>query len=123
MFYQNEKQETTEIGGPDGVVVIMSDYRAIGPGFDSLRGLSWLKARLASRPLGVQYVSQTTDVQFLDGIRGDAVVGGEGERGTELPTPPGVLDCGCPTCFGDVLEETEKHYSNIIISYINMCVS
>ncbi|KAL1123577.1 hypothetical protein AAG570_002653 [Ranatra chinensis] len=35
--------------GPDGVVC---DYHAEGPGFDSLRGQSWLKARLASRPLG-----------------------------------------------------------------------
>ncbi|KAL1116455.1 hypothetical protein AAG570_004928 [Ranatra chinensis] len=40
-------------GGPDGVVVRMPDCHAIGPGFDSLRLQSWLKARLASRPLGV----------------------------------------------------------------------
>ncbi|KAL1115073.1 hypothetical protein AAG570_007104 [Ranatra chinensis] len=42
-------------GGPDGVVVRMTDYHAIGPEFDFLRGQSWLKARLASRPLGVYY--------------------------------------------------------------------
>ncbi|KAL1123976.1 hypothetical protein AAG570_001746 [Ranatra chinensis] len=35
-------------GGPDGVVVSVCDYHAEGPGFDSLRGQSWLKARLAS---------------------------------------------------------------------------
>ncbi|KAL1122269.1 hypothetical protein AAG570_003674 [Ranatra chinensis] len=32
-------------GGPDGVVVRVSDYHANGPGFDSLRGKSWLNAR------------------------------------------------------------------------------
>ncbi|KAL1140350.1 hypothetical protein AAG570_000282 [Ranatra chinensis] len=40
-------------GGPDDVVVSVCDYHAEGPGFNSLRGQSWLKARLASRPLGV----------------------------------------------------------------------
>ncbi|KAL1131845.1 hypothetical protein AAG570_011456 [Ranatra chinensis] len=40
-------------GGPDDAVVRISDYHAMGPGFDSLRGQSWLKARLTSRPLGV----------------------------------------------------------------------
>ncbi|KAL1116497.1 hypothetical protein AAG570_004969 [Ranatra chinensis] len=40
-------------GGPDGVVLSVCDYHAEGPGFDSLRGQSWLKARLTSRPLGV----------------------------------------------------------------------
>ncbi|KAL1129997.1 hypothetical protein AAG570_012940 [Ranatra chinensis] len=42
----------SDAGGPDGVVVSVSDYHAKGPGFDSLRGQSWLKARLAPGPLG-----------------------------------------------------------------------
>ncbi|KAL1117761.1 hypothetical protein AAG570_004076 [Ranatra chinensis] len=39
-------------GGLDGVVVSICDYHAEGPGSNSLRGHSWLKAGLASRPLG-----------------------------------------------------------------------
>ncbi|KAL1122844.1 hypothetical protein AAG570_003170 [Ranatra chinensis] len=41
------------IWGPDGVVVSVCDYHAEGPGLDSVRGQSWLKSRLAPRPLGV----------------------------------------------------------------------
>ncbi|KAL1139818.1 hypothetical protein AAG570_006795 [Ranatra chinensis] len=52
-----------------GVVVSMPDYHAVGPGVDSLKalGLLGLKARLASRPLGVQYVSQMIDPLGKDG--------------------------------------------------------
>ncbi|KAL1115261.1 hypothetical protein AAG570_007292 [Ranatra chinensis] len=49
----NPKAPQTAIGVPDGVVVRICDYHAEGPGFDSLRDQSWLKARLASRPSGV----------------------------------------------------------------------
>ncbi|KAL1115944.1 hypothetical protein AAG570_005439 [Ranatra chinensis] len=44
---------STNSGGPDGVVVRVCDCHAKGPRFDSLRGQSWLKARLVSKPVGV----------------------------------------------------------------------
>ncbi|KAL1131401.1 hypothetical protein AAG570_011018 [Ranatra chinensis] len=82
MFHKNKTQETTEKGslgqrcsgpatslvrgdmpafpkengGPYGVEVSISDYHAMGSGFDSLRCQSWLKARLASRTLDIQYI-------------------------------------------------------------------
>ncbi|KAL1122837.1 hypothetical protein AAG570_003163 [Ranatra chinensis] len=59
-------------GGP---VFSVCDCRAEGPGFDSLRGQSRLKARLASRPLGVQYAAYVTR-------------GGDPRRLGESETPP-----------------------------------
>ncbi|KAL1115139.1 hypothetical protein AAG570_007170 [Ranatra chinensis] len=47
------------IGGPDGVVVSMIDYHAIGPGFDSLRGQSWSKARLGNKKRETSVVSRS----------------------------------------------------------------
>ncbi|KAL1116490.1 hypothetical protein AAG570_004962 [Ranatra chinensis] len=45
-------------GGPGGLLVNVYGCHAIGPGFDSLRGRSRVKARLTSGPLGVYYVSR-----------------------------------------------------------------
>ncbi|KAL1123931.1 hypothetical protein AAG570_001701 [Ranatra chinensis] len=42
-----------QAGVPNGVVVSMPDYHTKALGFDSLRGQSWLKARLTSGPVGV----------------------------------------------------------------------